>query len=90
MYFINLKKFLKPFIKIELQLIYRNKCELVDKYVIKEMTFFTKIQIINHLDLPTEIKEVIKDYTFRRIRKFHTDDARYELLLTIPLTPFLN
>ena len=48
------------------------------------MSICSKQLIMNQLMLPLELVDIIKDYTFRRIKKIPENDYRYNLLLTIP------
>ena len=48
------------------------------------MSLIPTLLILNKLKLPKEIINMIKDYVFRIIQKFHVDDIRYNLLLSIP------
>jgi hypothetical protein len=48
------------------------------------MSICSKQLIMNQLMLPLELVDIIKDYTFHRIKKILENDYRYNLLLTIP------
>lgn len=43
-----------------------------------------KLIIINKLNLPKELINIIKEYSFRRIKNIPTNDERYNMLLQIP------
>jgi hypothetical protein len=47
-------------------------------------TIIAKQLIINNLRLPMELIDIIKDYTFHKIKKISKNDDRYNMLLTIP------
>lgn len=47
-------------------------------------SIIAKNLIINNFELPDEIKNLVKDFAFRRIGKIYKNDDRYKLLLTIP------
>ena len=47
-------------------------------------TIIAKQIIINNLRLPMELIDIIKDYTFHKIKKISKNDDRYNMLLTIP------
>ena len=49
------------------------------------MTLIMKQLIINSFNIPKDIVEIIKEYTFHKIKKILERDKRYNLLLTIPL-----
>jgi hypothetical protein len=48
------------------------------------MTNLSKQIILNKLILPKELVDIIKDYTFHRIKRIPKTDERYKLLLSIP------
>jgi hypothetical protein len=48
------------------------------------MSLFATQLLINKLQLPKDILEIVKDFAFRRIRKIPSDDSRYANLLNIP------
>ena len=50
----------------------------------KMSTIIAKQLIINNIYLPMELIDIIKDYTFRKIKKISKNDGRYNMLLTIP------
>jgi hypothetical protein len=50
------------------------------------MTSIARQLVINNinLSLPKEIIDIVKDYTFHRIKKISENDVRYDILLDIP------
>ena len=50
------------------------------------MSLITKQLLINKLtiNLPKELIDIVKDYTFHKIKKIPKNDVRYPILLTIP------
>ena len=53
-------------------------------------TIIAKQLIINNLRLPMELIDIIKDYTFHKIKKISKNDDRYDMLLTIPEYDYIN
>jgi len=49
------------------------------------MSLISKQLLINTLNLPVELINIVKEYTFHKIKKIPKTDKRYELLLTIPI-----
>jgi hypothetical protein len=47
-----------------------------------------KILLIHHLPLPNDVTGIIKEYTFRKIRKIPWNDERYEIMRFIPLKEY--
>jgi len=47
------------------------------------MSTISKQVIINHLLLPKEVTEIIKEYTFHKIKRIPENDERYNMLYTI-------
>ena len=45
-------------------------------------TILTQV-VMNHLGLPKEIIEIVKEYTFHKIKKIPENDERYRLMYTI-------
>jgi hypothetical protein len=54
------------------------------------MSLIAKQLIMNNLNLPKEIIDIVKDYTFHKIKKIPENDERYEILLTIPIKEYDN
>lgn len=52
------------------------------------MSSIAKQLIINNLNLPKEMIDIIKDYTFYKIKKIPENDTRYQILLKIPLKKY--
>jgi hypothetical protein len=47
------------------------------------MSTISKQVVINHLLLPKEVIEIIKEYTFHKIKPIPENDERYNMLYTI-------
>ena len=45
---------------------------------------FSKTMILNKLNLPLDVINLVKDYAFHGIQRIPKDDMRYNLLSTIP------
>lgn len=45
---------------------------------------FAKSLILNKLNLPVDLINMVKDYAFHGIKRIPKDDMRYQLLSTIP------
>ena len=52
------------------------------------MTSISKQLLINKINLPIEIIDIIKDYIFHKIKKLPENDKRYQILLTIPFKEY--
>lgn len=52
------------------------------------MSSIAKQLLINKFKLPIEIIDIVKDYTFHKIKKLPENDERYKILLTIPLKEY--
>ena len=52
------------------------------------MLSIEKQLLINKLNLPKEIINIVKDYTFHKIKKIPENDTRYQILLTIPFKEY--
>jgi hypothetical protein len=52
------------------------------------MTSIAKQLLINKFKIPIEIIDIVKDYTFHKIKKLRENDERYEMLHTIPLKEY--
>ena len=52
------------------------------------MLSIAKQLLINKLNLPKEIIDIVKDYTFHKIKKIPKNDTRYQILLTIPFKEY--
>ena len=48
------------------------------------MSSIAKQLLIKQFNLPKEIIDIVKDYTFHKIKKITENDERYKILLTIP------
>jgi len=48
------------------------------------MSSIAKQLLINKFNFPKEIIDMVKDYTFHKIKKIPEYDLRYKILLTIP------
>jgi hypothetical protein len=44
--------------------------------------------LINSFNLPKEIIDIVKDYTFHKIKNIPENDERYNILLTIPVKEY--
>jgi len=49
------------------------------------MSLISKQLLLNTLNLPVELINIVKEYTFHKIKKIPKNDKRYQLLLTIPI-----
>jgi len=49
------------------------------------MSLISKQLLLNTLNLPVELINIVKEYTFHKIKKIPKIDKRYQLLLTIPI-----
>jgi hypothetical protein len=47
------------------------------------MSTISRQVVINHLLLPTEVIEIIKEYTFHKIKQIPENDERYQMLYNI-------
>ena len=52
------------------------------------MLSLTKQLLINNMNLPKELKEIVKVYSFHKIKKIPKNDPRYQILLKIPLKEY--
>ena len=52
------------------------------------MSSIAKQLLINKFSLPKEIIDIVKDYTFHKIKKIPENDERYKILLTIPFKEY--
>jgi hypothetical protein len=52
------------------------------------MLSIAKQLLINKLNIPKEIIDIVKDYIFHKIKKIPENDPRYQILLTIPLKEY--
>jgi hypothetical protein len=52
------------------------------------MSLIAKQLVINNINLPKEVIDIIKDYAFHKIKKFLENDERYEILRTIPFKEY--
>jgi hypothetical protein len=52
------------------------------------MSLIVKQLLINNFKLPKEVIEIVKDYTFHKIKKISENDERYRILLTIPFKEY--
>ena len=52
------------------------------------MSLIAKQLLINNLNLPKDMIDIIKDYIFHKIKKIPENDERYKILLTIPLKEY--
>ena len=62
------------------------------KYILclttNNMSFIAKQLLINRLHLPAEIIDIVKDFTFHKIKKIPENDPRYQILLKMPLKDY--
>lgn len=54
------------------------------------MSSIHKHYIINKIGLPMEIIDIVKEYTFNKIKKIPKHDIRYHMLSNIPLKEYYN
>ena len=52
------------------------------------MSLIVKQLLINNFKLPKEVIDIVKDYTFHKIKKIPENDERYQILLTIPFKEY--
>jgi hypothetical protein len=52
------------------------------------MSSIEKQLIINQFNLPKELIDIVKNYTFHEIKKIPENDERYKILLTIPIKEY--
>ena len=52
------------------------------------MSSIAKQLLINRLQLPLEVIDIVKDYIFHKIKKLRENDERYHILLTIPFKEY--
>ena len=52
------------------------------------MSLIVKQLLINNFKLPKEVIDIVKDYTFHKIKKIPENDERYHILLTIPFKEY--
>jgi hypothetical protein len=52
------------------------------------MSSIAKQLLINNFNLPKEIINIVKDYTFHKIKKIPENDERYKILQTIPFKEY--
>ena len=52
------------------------------------MSSITKQLLINNINLPKEIIDIVKDYLFHKIKKIQENDERYQILRTIPFKEY--
>ena len=52
------------------------------------MSSIAKQLLINKFSIPKEIIDIVKDYTFHKIKKIPENDERYKILLTIPFKEY--
>ena len=52
------------------------------------MLSIAKQLLINKLNIPKDIIDIVKDYIFHKIKKIPENDPRYQILLTIPLKEY--
>jgi len=52
------------------------------------MSSIAKQLLINKLNLPMEVIDILKDYIFHKIKKLLENDERYPILQTIPFKEY--
>jgi hypothetical protein len=52
------------------------------------MSLIVKQLLINNFKLPKEVIDIVKDYTFHKIKKIPENDERFHILLTIPFKEY--
>jgi len=52
------------------------------------MSLIAKQLVINNINLPKELIDIVKDYAFHKIKKILENDERYQLLQTIPFKEY--
>jgi len=64
------------------------KTKIMSYVKLYKMSSIAKQLIINNFNLPKEIIEIVKEYTFHKIKKIPKNDERYLVLLTIPFKEY--